>query len=471
MPKLAGLTPAELIASGATNYRRWVNFPWAVVERGGQVEAGAWTPADAARLGALTALAHAPRPVDPLLHAERPRRRRRSRLDGELQLRIGRRGRDALARRARRRRRLHRLDQYEGLARVLARPPAVAAQGAASTGAPAPGERPGARGGGVTLLPNGWRIAPAGKHLQAGDFPLAMTATPDRRFLVITNNGFSKPSLTVIDTERWAMKARVPVEHAWLGLAWDAARQAALLGRCRREHRARVRLRRRDAEAGDADDRGAAGAAPAAGHDRHGGHRLRRRHRHGGGRQDALRRPRVRPRHQRHRSGDRAAVRTTVPLPAEPYTVLPAADGRRVFVSLWGGAKVLALDAATLAVTGEVAVGAHPNAMALSKDGQRLFVACANTNKVWALDTATLDGPRADRRVAVPGGAAGDDAERAGRLARRRDAGRRQRRQQHRRADRHRAAGPQRGRRASSRPAGIRPSVLFDRRRHASCSC
>ncbi|MEO5823925.1 MAG: hypothetical protein ABIT71_25750 [Vicinamibacteraceae bacterium] len=58
IPKLAGLTPAELIASGATNYRRWVNFPWAVVERGGQVDAGAWTPADAARLSALATLAH-----------------------------------------------------------------------------------------------------------------------------------------------------------------------------------------------------------------------------------------------------------------------------------------------------------------------------------------------------------------------------------------------------------------------------
>jgi nucleotide-binding universal stress UspA family protein len=58
IPKLAGLNPADLIASGATNYRRWVNFPWAVVERGGQAEAGAWTPADAARLGALSTLAH-----------------------------------------------------------------------------------------------------------------------------------------------------------------------------------------------------------------------------------------------------------------------------------------------------------------------------------------------------------------------------------------------------------------------------
>jgi hypothetical protein len=58
VPKLAGLTPEELIASQATNYRRWVNFPWAVVERGGQVEAGEWTPADDVRLRALTTRAH-----------------------------------------------------------------------------------------------------------------------------------------------------------------------------------------------------------------------------------------------------------------------------------------------------------------------------------------------------------------------------------------------------------------------------
>jgi hypothetical protein len=59
VPKLAGLTPEDLIGSRATNYRRWVNFPWAVVERGGQAEAGEWTREDAARLAALTGRAHA----------------------------------------------------------------------------------------------------------------------------------------------------------------------------------------------------------------------------------------------------------------------------------------------------------------------------------------------------------------------------------------------------------------------------
>ncbi|MEO7271616.1 MAG: hypothetical protein ABI211_06375, partial [Vicinamibacterales bacterium] len=33
--------------------RRWVNFPWAVVEAGGQGKAGEWTTADNVRLRAL----------------------------------------------------------------------------------------------------------------------------------------------------------------------------------------------------------------------------------------------------------------------------------------------------------------------------------------------------------------------------------------------------------------------------------
>jgi hypothetical protein len=51
--------PEVLMPMSATNYRRWVNFSWAVVERGGQTKAEAWTPADAARLKALVDRAHA----------------------------------------------------------------------------------------------------------------------------------------------------------------------------------------------------------------------------------------------------------------------------------------------------------------------------------------------------------------------------------------------------------------------------
>lgn len=50
--------PDVLMPSGATNYRRWANFAWAVVERGGPPAAADWTAADRARLETLVRRAH-----------------------------------------------------------------------------------------------------------------------------------------------------------------------------------------------------------------------------------------------------------------------------------------------------------------------------------------------------------------------------------------------------------------------------
>lgn len=52
-------TPRALIPAGATTYRRWVNFPWAVIEEGGPPKAGAWTKQDEARLQSVVSYAHA----------------------------------------------------------------------------------------------------------------------------------------------------------------------------------------------------------------------------------------------------------------------------------------------------------------------------------------------------------------------------------------------------------------------------
>lgn len=52
------MSPAEHIARPADNYARWVNFPWSVVEEGGQNSAKGWTAGDSTRLSSLVARAH-----------------------------------------------------------------------------------------------------------------------------------------------------------------------------------------------------------------------------------------------------------------------------------------------------------------------------------------------------------------------------------------------------------------------------
>ena len=73
---------------------------------------------------------------------------------------------------------------------------------------------------GTTLLPNGWRIQPAGKHLRVGDMPLNLIQTPDSRYLIVTSNGLARPSFSVIDIANWSVKGTMALDHAWLGLAW-----------------------------------------------------------------------------------------------------------------------------------------------------------------------------------------------------------------------------------------------------------
>ena len=49
------------------------------------------------------------------------------------------------------------------------------------------------------MLPNGWQLTPAGKYLPLGDLPLNMALSPDGRWLAVTNNGYGRQSIKLID--------------------------------------------------------------------------------------------------------------------------------------------------------------------------------------------------------------------------------------------------------------------------------
>ncbi len=247
----------------------------------------------------------------------------------------------------------------------------------------------------MTLLPNGWRIAPAGRHLDAGDLPLAMALHPDGRHLVITNNGWSQPSLRVVDLELGEVVQRMPLDHAWLGLAWhpDGRRlysSGAADNSIREvEWRNEKLVPGRTLVLAPPQKSGWGGAMESPGFV--GGLALS---------------PDARVLYAAQVYGKAVAavdvetgsVLARATLPAEAYATAVPADGSAVYVSVWGGSRVSVFEPRTLRPLAEIVVGEHPNAMAFSKDQKRLFVACANTNAVWVIDLAAR---RAIERIGV----------------------------------------------------------------------
>lgn len=75
-----------------------------------------------------------------------------------------------------------------------------------------------------------------------------------------------------------------------------------------------------------------------------------------------------------------------VSLSAEAYTCLLSPDNSVLYISLWGGDKVVALDTKTNVLTDSIAVGDNPNDLCISKNGRWLYVANANDNTVSKID-------------------------------------------------------------------------------------
>jgi YVTN family beta-propeller protein len=235
---------------------------------------------------------------------------------------------------------------------------------------------PGNMSDGTTLLPNGWHIRPAGKHLRVSDMPLNLIQTPDSRYLIVTSNGLAKPSFSVIDVANWSVKSSLVVDNAWLGLVWHPdgtrlyAAGAAQNNVQEFNYSAGVLTRSRTfALPAVTSGQGFAGGLTISPDGK------------------TLFVTRVFAQSVSLIDVTTGLVTKTTTLPAEPYTCVVSADGRTLYVSLWGGSRVQAYMLPSMILLQEFNTEEHPNALVLSQDGKRLFVACGNSSSVWVFDT------------------------------------------------------------------------------------
>ena len=234
---------------------------------------------------------------------------------------------------------------------------------------------PGAQSDGSVLLPNGWKVSPTGRPLSVGTLPLNVLTSPDGKYAVITNDGLSKPSFTIVDLAKWTVKDSVTLDSAWLGLAWhpDGTKlYSAGAGQNNIQEftyadgsLTRARAFSLPAQSGETFAGGLA-ISP-------------------NGR--TLFATRVFATSLSSIDVASGQVVGTVLLPAEPYTCIVSADGQTVYVSLWGGRQVRSYAADSLRELMTFDTGEHPNAMVLSRDGKRLFVASANSGVVNVFNT------------------------------------------------------------------------------------
>ena len=78
--------------------------------------------------------------------------------------------------------------------------------------------RVGPQADGSVLLVNGWSLRPAGRQLKLGTMPMSSVVSPDNKWMLVLNQGYMAPTISVIEMATLTEKDRVRVPDGWLGL-------------------------------------------------------------------------------------------------------------------------------------------------------------------------------------------------------------------------------------------------------------
>src|SRR5262249_58788777 len=69
------------------------------------------------------------------------------------------------------------------------------------------------------LLPNGWRLRPAGEHLVLTDLPLNIVPLADGKRALVATSGFNTHRLSLVDLPTREVLASQEVDQSYFGLA------------------------------------------------------------------------------------------------------------------------------------------------------------------------------------------------------------------------------------------------------------
>src|SRR5436190_24063607 len=78
--------------------------------------------------------------------------------------------------------------------------------------------------GGQMLLPNGWKISPAGHATKLpGDMPMRLVLAPGAKRLLVNTGGYNEHGISVLDATTGELLQRVKVPRTFVGMCFDAS--------------------------------------------------------------------------------------------------------------------------------------------------------------------------------------------------------------------------------------------------------
>lgn len=226
-------------------------------------------------------------------------------------------------------------------------------------------------------LPNGWSLTPVGKSLPLGDLPLNIAISSSKKYIAVTNNGQSKQSIQLIDAKADVLLDNIEIPKSWYGLKFSSNEkylyasggndnwilQYSILNN---------KLQLKDSfllgpkwpvkisPAGiDIDD--AKGIMYVV----------------------------TKENNSLYTVNLKTKKIDSIVLGAEAFTCLLSPNKKELYISLWGGDKILIYNTTQQKLVDSISVGDNPNDICLTKNGKYLFVANANDNSVSIISLAS----------------------------------------------------------------------------------
>lgn len=231
---------------------------------------------------------------------------------------------------------------------------------------------------GQVLLPNGWKLSPAGTYMPLGDLPLNIQLSASGKLLAVTNNGQSTQSIQLIDPETQTELDKKIIGKSWYGLAFSNDEKKLYASGGNDNIILAYTIENKKI-----------------------------------GKADTIRFGKPWPINKVCTTGITVNKNNTqlytvtkedsslyivdlntykiskkVKLPAEAYSCILSPDEKTLYVSVWGAEEIVAYNVLKGTIT-QIPAGNHPNEIVLNKKGTILFVANANDNSVSVINTQT----------------------------------------------------------------------------------